>query len=211
MHVCPESRDNLQGKTLTTPGDAAKRPEPPTFPVAYAVVEAESKNARFQQRGDSEKLADEVPRRWLSVFGGEAVAPDSASGRKQLAEWVSQSSLTARVMANRIWEWHFGSVLVRSSNDFGARGEPPTHPELLDWLSAKFVAGGYNVKTMHRLIMNTAAYQRASAAPCPGDPDNRWLALARVLRESPDWEVAHADAAAILLRRRTVDLAALPM
>jgi hypothetical protein len=64
---------------------------------------------------------------------------------------------------------------VRSSNDFGARGEPPTHPELLDFLASRFVQGGYRVKALHRLILHTAAYQRASAAPAPADPENRWL------------------------------------
>jgi hypothetical protein len=65
---------------------------------------------------------------------------------------------------------------VRSSNDFGSRGEPPTHPELLDFLAARFVQSGYSIKEMHRLILQTAAYQRASATPVAADPDNRWLA-----------------------------------
>jgi hypothetical protein len=78
-------------------------------------------------------------------------------------------------MVNRIWEWHFGQGLVASSNDFGSRGERPTHPELLDWLAAQFVESGFSVKAMHRLILSSAAYQRASAAPSAADPDNRLL------------------------------------
>ena len=148
----------------------------PVIPVAYAVVDAKLKNTRFQLRGDPEKLGDEVPRRWLSVFGGDVVPPDAGSGRKQLGDWIAQSPLSARVMVNRIWQWHFGAGLVHSPNDFGARGEKPTHPELLDWLAARFVASGYSVKALHRLIMSSAAYQRASATSHAADPDNGLLA-----------------------------------
>ena len=152
-------------------------PEPmPLIPVAYAVVDAKPKNDRLHLRGDPEKLGDEVPRRWLSVLGSESVPADAGSGRKELGDWIVRSPLAARVMVNRIWEWHFGKGLVRSSNDFGARGEKPTHPELLDWLAAKFVESGFSVKAMHRLILSSAAYQRASSAPAAADPENRLLA-----------------------------------
>ena len=157
--------------------ETAIKAEPaPVIPVAYAVVDGAAKNSRFQLRGDPEKPGEEVPRRWLSVFGGDAVPANAGSGRKQLGDWIVSSPLAARVMVNRIWEWHFGSGLVRSPNDFGARGEKPTHPELLDWLAAKFVAGGCSVKAMHQLIMSSAAYQRASATSHASDPDNRLLA-----------------------------------
>jgi hypothetical protein len=155
---------------------AELEPPMPVIPVAYAVVDAKPKNDRLHLRGDPEKLGDEVPRRWLSILGGEPVPADSGSGRKELGDWIVQSPLAARVMVNRIWEWHFGKGLVHSSNDFGSRGEKPTHPELLDWLAAKFVESGFSVKAMHRLILSSAAYQRASAAPVAADPDNRLLA-----------------------------------
>lgn len=152
------------------------RPEPPSYPVAYAVVEANAKNALFQKRGDPEQTGDEVPRQWLTVFGGDQVANKGGSGRVELAERVTDNPLLARVMVNRIWGWHFGHGLVRSENDFGARGELPTHPELLEWLAARFAASGYRVKGIHRLIMLSAAYQRASGSPNAQDPENRWLA-----------------------------------
>lgn len=152
------------------------RPEPPPIPVAYAVVDRAVKDARFQQRGDPEKLGEAVPRRWLSVFGGAKVPPESGSGRRELANWVTGHPLMARVMVNRIWEWHFGRGLVATSNDFGARGEPPVHPELLDWLAARFLQSRYSIKAMHRLILMTDAYQQASTAPSSVDPENRWLA-----------------------------------
>jgi hypothetical protein len=150
--------------------------EKPEIPFAYAVVEYEPTNARFQKAGEPEQLGPEVPRRWLSVFGGTKVPEGAGSGRRQLSQWVAEHPLTARVMVNRIWEWHFGQGLVSSSNDFGTQGESPTHPELLDFLAQRFVQSGYRVKAMHRLILQTDAYQRASATPVAVDPDNRWLA-----------------------------------
>ena len=146
-------------------------PEPmPVIPVAYAVVDAKPKNDRLHLRGDPEKLGDEVPRRWLSILGGEPVHAEAGSGRKQLGDWIVKSPLAARVMVNRIWEWHFGQGLVRSSNDFGARGQKPTHPELLDWLASKFVESGFSVKAMHRLILSSATYQRSSFPADSGRP-----------------------------------------
>jgi hypothetical protein len=160
------------GETTEAPPDAGPAP---VLPVAYAVVDRDERNAKMHERGDPEKLGEEVPRRWLSVFGGTEISPGEGSGRKELAEWVSAHPLLARVMVNRIWEWHFGRGLVRTSNDFGARGEPPTHPELLDYLAAHLVQSGYSVKAMHRMILRTSAYRRASAPPTMNDPDNRWL------------------------------------
>ncbi len=151
----------------------------PVIPVAYAVADAEPRNARLHQRGDPEQLGDEIPRRWLSVFGGEPVAADGSSGRRDLADWIIEHPLSARVMVNRIWQWHFGRGLVATANDFGSRGEPPSHGELLDWLAAHFHATGYRMKPMHRLIMKSAAYQRGSTVQtihAEKDPDNRWLA-----------------------------------
>ena len=84
----------------------------------------------------------------------------------------------ARVMVNRIWQQHFGRGLVATENDFGARGQRPTHPELLDWLASRFKAAGYSVKSMHRLIMASAAYQRSSEFEPHAfklDPDNKLL------------------------------------
>jgi len=167
------------GKTLADLGDATTGvPEAgpaPMIPVAYAVIDREGKNAKLHERGDPEKLGEEIPRRWLSVFGGAEVSAGTGSGRKDLADWVAGHPLMARVMVNRIWEWHFGRGLVRTSNDFGSRGESPSHPELLDFLAARFVQSGYQVKAIHRLLLKTAAYRRASAAPAADDPDNRWL------------------------------------
>ncbi len=89
--------------------DKPPHPEPPAIPVAYAVTEATPKDAQLHQRGNPEQLGDVVPRRWLSVFGGDAVSTAGGSGRRELADWVVEHPLFARVMVNRIWQWHFGS------------------------------------------------------------------------------------------------------
>ncbi|MBC8356226.1 MAG: PSD1 domain-containing protein [Planctomycetes bacterium] len=174
----PEYGDGLVALGALASAKASPRPAAPAIPVAYAVAEAEPKNERLHRRGDPEQPGEEVPRRWLSAFGGQAVVNSGGSGRQELAEWIVEHPLFARVMVNRIWHWHFGRGLVATPNDFGSRGDPPTHPELLDWLAARFRAGGYRVKPIHRLIMKSTAYQRrstANAMQLEGDPDNRWL------------------------------------
>lgn len=163
---------------LTRQRDDEAGPEP-AVPVAFAVAEAEAKNARLHDRGDPEKLRDEIPRRWLTVLGGEAVPSGAGSGRRELAEWIVRSPLSTRVIVNRVWQWHFGRGLVRTPNDFGLRGERPTHPELLEWLCAYFEKNGRSLKALHRLIMDSAAWQRSSSADSAllqRDPDNRLLA-----------------------------------
>lgn len=90
----------------------------------------------------------------------------STGRRHALAQWIAspENPLTARVMANRIWHYHFGRGIVRSTSDFGFQGNPPTHPELLDWLASEFVSGGWRLKRMHKLIMLSSTYQMSSQA-----------------------------------------------
>ncbi len=156
----------------------------PTQPHAYAVAEQTPSNARLHQRGDPEQLGPEVPRRWLQLFGGERLPEQSGSGRLELARWLTiDNPLTARVMVNRIWLQHFGNGLVATPNDFGTRGELPSHPELLDWLATEFKRSGWSVKAMHRLIMNSETYRRSNLLTTPArqqhalevDPNNRLL------------------------------------
>jgi len=107
-----------------------------------------------------------------------ARVPAEIVGRRlALADWIAspQNPLTARVMANRIWAWHFGTPIAGNPNNFGATGKKPTHPELLDWLSATFIDGTaaigpatpWSIKAMHRLLMTSEAYRRASRHPDP--------------------------------------------
>lgn len=133
--------------------------------LAYAVGEGTPRNSRIQLRGEPDKLGREVPRGFLEVLGGGELPEEaSGSGRLELAEWLTRPAnpLTARVMVNRIWQHHFGQGLVKTPNDFGARGQPPTHPELLDHLATQFVKSGWSVKAMHRLIMLSSTYQQSS-------------------------------------------------
>jgi hypothetical protein len=114
------------------------------------------------------------------LTGGNQAPIRQGSGRRELAEWVTRTDhpLTARVMVNRIWQHHFGAGLVRTSTNFGARGERPSHPELLDYLARRFLASGWSVKSMHRLIMLSSVYQQSSRslqASLVMDPENRLL------------------------------------
>ena len=161
-HVAsPEYGDGLVRLGALAVAPRPPRPSPPAIPVAYAVTESVPKHARLQQRGEPEQPGEEVPRRWLTVFGGESLATHGGSGRRELAERIVEHPLFARVLVNRVWQWHFGHGFVVTPNDFGSRGEAPTHPELLDWLAAQFRASGYRMKPLHRLILQTAAYQRS--------------------------------------------------
>lgn len=150
---------------------------PPRQDVAYAVVEDKPTDTKLHLRGDPEKPGDVVPRRWLEVLGGTPLKDKSASGRLELAGWIASKDnpLTARVMVNRIWLHHFGKGLVKTPNDFGTRGEKPTHPELLDWLVAEFVRSGWSVKALHRTILLSATYRQANTTrpdAVKADPTN---------------------------------------
>jgi hypothetical protein len=141
-------------------------------PKAYAVVEGLVADARIHRKGDPKNLGEEAPRGFLTILGGQQVPKDhKGSGRELLATWIADAKnpLTARVMANRIWGYHFGAGIVQTSNDFGSRGRAPTHPELLDYLATRFIEGGWSVKKMHRMIMLSRVYQLASGEERAGD------------------------------------------
>ena len=136
-------------------------------------------NPQVFVRGNSGRRGKSVPRQFLEVLSGPQRRPfEHGSGRRELAEAIVRpdNPLTARVMANRIWLNHFGAGLVGTPSDFGLRSDPPTHPELLDYLAGAFVRGGWSVKAMHRLIMLSSAYQQTSdnRPEClERDPQNR--------------------------------------
>ena len=152
--------------------------------LVMAVAAAKPVNLHVHIRGSHTKLADEEVERGTPKVFDSALSPVKVSrddnGRKQLADWIAspKNPLTACVMVNRIWQFHFGRGLVRTSSNFGTRGEQPTHPELLDWLATRFVEDGWSVKKLHRLIMNSATYQqscRPTQSQADRDLDNRWL------------------------------------
>jgi hypothetical protein len=154
-----------------------KAASPPEPPMAAAVTEGESVEQPVFIRGNYQNRGDIVPKRFPVIFG-EHTAITNGSGRKELSTWLTQPNhpLTSRVAVNRIWQWHFGEGLVRTANNFGAAGERPTHPELLDYLARQFVKTGWSIKEMHRLIMLSNSYQMSSRTTedvLKADADNR--------------------------------------
>ncbi|MEZ5977188.1 MAG: DUF1553 domain-containing protein [Planctomycetota bacterium] len=146
--------------------------EPPMLPRALAVKDAEPVDLPVHLRGDHLNLGPEpVPRGFLSVIDplvtGHAIGGGN-SGRLELAQWLTdaRNPLTARVMANRVWQWHMGRGLVGTSSNFGLRGDAPSHPELLDWLASRFVEDGWSVKSLHRRILLSRTYRQSAV----GDP-----------------------------------------
>jgi len=151
-------------------------------PLAYAVRDGQATDVKLQIGGEPQRLGPLVPRGVPKVFDtdGTIELPASGSGRLALARWLTEGSprhLAARVMVNRVWQHHFGKPIVPTPSDFGLRGTPPTHPDLLEWLAADFIASGWSVKAMHRRIMLSQAYQLAAAhdtADAAADTGNAW-------------------------------------
>jgi hypothetical protein len=143
-------------------------------------------------RGNPNNQGLAVPRQYLEVVAGEKRQPfQHGSGRLELAHAIADRNnpLTARVLVNRVWLHHFGAGLVRTPSDFGLRGEPPTHPQLLDWLAATFIDEGWSIKKLHRLILLSNTYQQTSSNDprlLQTDPENRLLA--RMNRQRLDFE-----------------------
>ncbi|MFN0104408.1 MAG: PSD1 and planctomycete cytochrome C domain-containing protein [Bryobacteraceae bacterium] len=122
-------------------------------------------------RGNVATPGEIAPRKFLGVLSQSDPKLTNGSGRLELAEKIVTDSapLTARVIVNRVWAWHFGRPLVGTPSDFGTQGEKPTHPELLDDLAARFIANGWSLKWLHREILLSAAWQQASARRPEGD------------------------------------------
>ena len=179
--ITPEAKKELsriEGELASAQKDLAAAVSQKPYPSAYASAEGKTVDARIQLRGEPDKLSDEVPRRFLEILGGEKAS--TGSGRKDLARWLTETKnpLTARVMVNRVWQWHFGQGLVATASDFGTRGEAPSHPELLDYLADRFMRGGWSLKSLHRMILLSRVYQLASDPSTEQqakDPGNRLL------------------------------------
>lgn len=132
-------------------------------------------------RGEQARRGERVPRQFLSIIEGEDRVPFSkGSGRGELAEAIVSPTnpLTPRVLVNRVWARYFGAGLVTSLDDFGLRSDPPSHPELLDWLAGQFIDNGWSMKWLHRVITESRTYRQASVMRDDGyriDPENRLL------------------------------------
>ena len=116
-----------------------------------------------------------MPKQLAADVREEFSAAPANRRRAVLAKWLTspRNPLTARVIVNRVWAWHFGEGLVRTPNDFGNQGEPPSHPELLDWLASELVSSGWSLKHLHRLIMTSSTYRMSSSWPRASSLRNR--------------------------------------
>jgi hypothetical protein len=154
---------NLQNKATALAGQITN------YEQVIAVTDlAEPADLPVHIRGETYSTSKHtVPRGTLRLFDAllprPSISPGS-SGRLELARWLTdpRNPLPARVMANRVWHWHFGRGIVATTSDFGSTGEAPTHPELLDWLAATFVENGWSVKHLHRLIVTSSTYRQSS-------------------------------------------------
>ncbi len=145
---------------------------------AVAMADGTGEDARVLIRGNHKKPGKQAPRRFLEVFWQEEPPPKyTGSGRLDLARRIAnpENPLTARVLVNRLWLHHFGRGIVATPDDFGKMGQPPTHPELLDWLAAEFIKSRWSIKHMHRLMVLSSTYRMSSrlevSAEKPSQPD----------------------------------------
>ena len=172
---------------LQTEVEALEDGMPPPLPTIPSTRNAfETRTAiHVLKRGIWENKGDAVGPRPPSILVADdqpELRADVSQPRTQLARWLVHPGhpLTARVLVNRLWQYHFGAGLVKTVNDFGTKGSPPSHPELLDWLAAKFVESGWRLKPMHRLIMVSGTYRQSSRSELSGeaertDPEDRLL------------------------------------
>ena len=159
-----------------------KFPKPAPLPMAMVLQNGKPTKTFILGRGDYNDPRDEV-RPWFPDILTNAAVPmakpqGAKSSRAALANWIASpdNPLTARVMVNRIWQHHFGRGIAPMPSEFGTRAEPPTHPELLDWLASEFTAQGWSIKKMQKLILLSATYQqsgRPSADALARDPENK--------------------------------------
>jgi len=176
--------------------------KPATVPVMVELEGPQRRATRLHHRGNYLDTGPEVAAGTPEVF--PALASRERIDRLALARWLVDpvNPLTARVVVNRLWERLFGSGLVATSEEFGSQGEPPSHPELLDWLAVELVERGWDIRALTRLIVTSATYRQSSRAPADlvaRDPDNRWLARGPRVRLAAEVIRDQALAAAGLL------------
>jgi cytochrome c553 len=151
----------------------------PEIPTAMGVTEGQVTEVAIHIRGSHLTLGPKAQRGFPAVLVSTATSlPADHSGRLELAQWLVRPDhpLTSRVMANRIWRWHFGQGLVPTTDNFGKLGEPPTHPALLDWLAMQLMERNWSLKEIHRLVMLSSTYRMSSeyeASAAATDPENR--------------------------------------
>ncbi|MFN3325233.1 MAG: PSD1 and planctomycete cytochrome C domain-containing protein [Bryobacteraceae bacterium] len=166
-----------------------KKELPPAYPFLHILKDAEKPaDVHVAVRGDAKNPGELAPRRFLRVLcDGDPPRFEQGSGRWELAQAIASrdNPLTARVMANRVWQWHFGEGIVRSPSNFGQLGERPTHPDLLDYLASQLMNSGWSIKALHREILRSHTYQLSIAQDATNaarDPGNHlyWRANPRL-------------------------------
>ena len=176
------------------------RRHPKLIPAVHLLERGELNKPR-------QRMGPSLPATLARATGTPVELSGPFESRKEFALWLTRPDhpLTARVMVNRIWQWHFGLGIVATPNDFGAQGQPPSHQALLDWLASGFVADGWSIKNLHRLIMNSATYRQTSrfagARHLNVDPDNKllWRMSRRRLEAEALWDAVHASAGTLNL------------
>ena len=182
VYTNPAGKSAETNRLLAARNTLISKIEAPHF--ALAISEGTPENESLLIRGNARNASDPVPRRFLETLQHNT---NPTPTRLELAHQFTarDNPLFARVAVNRIWLHHFGRGLVPTPDDFGHMGQPPTHPELLDWLASEFIRSGYSAKHIHRLILTSRAYQQSSATKPEAatiDPDNQWLHRANVRR-----------------------------
>jgi hypothetical protein len=165
--------------TIRSQADALKKAGPADPDMADAVSEDKPVQQKVLLRGDYNNPGEDAPRGVPTILTKVEPPPTTfnGSGRLEVANWIAspQNPMTARVMVNRVWMWHFGEGIVATPDNFGKMGARPTHPELLDYLANRFIEGGWSVKKLHRTIMLSSAYQMSTDTDdktMVADPEN---------------------------------------
>jgi len=177
LTAAPDAFAKATGQILKDEA-AAREKKSPDAPSAMGVMEGPVVDAPLLKRGNHLSPGAPVLRRFPKVLAGENSLPKDTSGRLELANWIAKPDhpLTARVIVNRVWRWHFGTGLVASTDNFGLLGDKPSHPELLDWLALRFIEDGWSIKKLHKRILLSETYRQAGVNPNAPEPDNSSLA-----------------------------------
>ena len=192
---------------LVTSQVSVVRPKPGGKETVMVMAELPEPRPTYLLRRGQYNLPDKSETLTPGLPDSLNVSKAAPTNRKELAEWLisPENPLTARVIVNRHWQHFFGTGLVKTSENFGVQGEPPSHPELLDWLAVEFVRSGWDVKYLHRMIVNAATYRLASAVTreqTERDPENRLLARGPRFRFSAHMIRDQALAVSGLLQER---------
>ena len=184
----PPTTPGASGSSARSTRSSERFPRPPAHAMALVDQKSKATDTFVLRRGDYKNRGPKVApaaagrdpglaaRRLVSRPRSKATG-DKTGRRAALAKWLTDpdNPLTARVIVNRLWQYHFGRGIVATSSDFGVRGEPPSHPELLDWLASELVAGGWRLKPLHRLMVTSATYRQSNKSDpklAADDPEN---------------------------------------